>query len=279
MEAGMNPSMQRLIALTKRTVGNIIGPDKTPTPRKSMDVERIARAAESKQRFAKGRHFKWSSFPSSEIATPESPEKGSSGPGPLSTSRYPGTTESEVLRGKGGHEINYRGRILPLLSRNGICSRAKRCHASMHVPEISDILQSCWRWAHALFHRKDIGGEVGIMSLQACPSCGGLTTFLGNESETGKSWFKCLTTGHVFPLKLLEIPRFGFEASEWPFPALSRETFLYHASHVCSMEKAYKTMTLRFSPELHAKLVKLKQESAARSWEEWILKITGIEDG
>jgi hypothetical protein len=58
MEAGMNPSMQRLIALTKRTVGNIIGPDKTPTPRKSMDVERIARAAESKQRFAKGRHFK-----------------------------------------------------------------------------------------------------------------------------------------------------------------------------------------------------------------------------
>jgi predicted HicB family RNase H-like nuclease len=44
------------------------------------------------------------------------------------------------------------------------------------------------------------------------------------------------------------------------------------------MEKAYKTMTLRFSPELHAKLVKMKQESAARSWEEWILKITGIEE-
>ena len=47
---------------------------------------------------------------------------------------------------------------------------------------------------------------------QACPSCGGKTEFLGNESETGKSWFKCVLTGRVFSMKLLELPRFGFEA-------------------------------------------------------------------
>ena len=49
---------------------------------------------------------------------------------------------------------------------------------------------------------------------QDCPSCGGETAFLGNESETGKSWFRCQTSGRVFSLKLLEMPRFGFEARE-----------------------------------------------------------------
>jgi len=49
---------------------------------------------------------------------------------------------------------------------------------------------------------------------QDCPSCGGETAFLGNESETDKSWFRCLTSGRVFSLKLLAKPRFGFEAKE-----------------------------------------------------------------
>ena len=52
------------------------------------------------------------------------------------------------------------------------------------------------------------------MSFPRCPSCGSILEFLGNESETGKSWFKCLTSGHVFPMKLLEKPRFGFEGKE-----------------------------------------------------------------
>lgn len=54
----MNLAMQRLIALTKRTIGNVIGPGKTPKPRKSMDVDRIAKKAEMKQRFDKGMHWK-----------------------------------------------------------------------------------------------------------------------------------------------------------------------------------------------------------------------------
>ena len=48
---------------------------------------------------------------------------------------------------------------------------------------------------------------------QPCPSCGAATQFLGNESETGKSWFRCLTSGRVFSMKLREMPRFGFEAA------------------------------------------------------------------
>jgi len=56
-----NAAMQRLIALTKRistTLSSTFDEPRPPKPRKPMDVDRIARAAESKQRFAKGRHFK-----------------------------------------------------------------------------------------------------------------------------------------------------------------------------------------------------------------------------
>jgi hypothetical protein len=35
---------------------------------------------------------------------------------------------------------------------------------------------------------------------------------------------------------------------------------------------------LMFSPEEHRKLKKKKEDSGARSWEEWILRIAGIED-
>ena len=42
------------------------------------------------------------------------------------------------------------------------------------------------------------------------------------------------------------------------------------------MERAVRTMTLRFTPEQHEKLVRLKKESKAGSWEEFILRIAGI---
>jgi len=45
-----------------------------------------------------------------------------------------------------------------------------------------------------------------------CPVCGSdVLQFLGNESRTGKSWYKCLATLHVFSLYLPELPRFGFQ--------------------------------------------------------------------
>jgi hypothetical protein len=44
------------------------------------------------------------------------------------------------------------------------------------------------------------------------------------------------------------------------------------------MASDVKTMTLRFSPEKHEKLVKLKEKSGAKSWEEWIQKIAGTEE-
>jgi hypothetical protein len=49
------------------------------------------------------------------------------------------------------------------------------------------------------------------MTYPLCPECGGATDFLGNESETGKSWFKCRTSQRVFSLKLEKMPRFQFE--------------------------------------------------------------------
>jgi hypothetical protein len=44
------------------------------------------------------------------------------------------------------------------------------------------------------------------------------------------------------------------------------------------MAKDVKTMTLRFSPKKHEKLVKLKEASGAKSWEAWIEKLAGIAD-
>lgn len=44
-----------------------------------------------------------------------------------------------------------------------------------------------------------------------------------------------------------------------------------------SMAKDVKTMTLRFSPEKHAKLVKKKEESGAHSWEDWVEKMAEID--
>jgi hypothetical protein len=43
------------------------------------------------------------------------------------------------------------------------------------------------------------------------------------------------------------------------------------------MSEGIKTMNLRFPEAKHAKLKKLKEKSGARSWEEWIEKIAGIE--
>jgi hypothetical protein len=52
------------------------------------------------------------------------------------------------------------------------------------------------------------------MTYPSCPSCSGATDFLGNESETGKSWFKCKATQRVFSLKLEKKPRFESEVSD-----------------------------------------------------------------
>jgi len=51
----------------------------------------------------------------------------------------------------------------------------------------------------------------------ACPVCGSMAVFLGNESGTGKSWFACRAcplTGQVFSLILPELPRFGFQGRD-----------------------------------------------------------------
>jgi hypothetical protein len=48
------------------------------------------------------------------------------------------------------------------------------------------------------------------MSLPTCPACDGATEFLGNESSTGKSWFRCIISQRVFSLRLPELPRFDF---------------------------------------------------------------------
>jgi methyl coenzyme M reductase beta subunit len=56
-------AMQRLVSLTKRTVAvnlaridELLGEESRPIkPKKSTDVDRIARQAEAKQRYAKGR--------------------------------------------------------------------------------------------------------------------------------------------------------------------------------------------------------------------------------
>ena len=51
-----------------------------------------------------------------------------------------------------------------------------------------------------------------------CPACGSdVLQFLGNERETGKSWFACRAcppTRQVFSLKLKEPPRFEFEGRD-----------------------------------------------------------------
>jgi hypothetical protein len=52
------------------------------------------------------------------------------------------------------------------------------------------------------------------MSLPTCPACDGATEFLGNESETGKSWFRCIASQRVFSLRLEEQPRFGFQGRD-----------------------------------------------------------------
>jgi hypothetical protein len=46
-----------------------------------------------------------------------------------------------------------------------------------------------------------------------CPVCNGDAVFLGNECQTGKSWFRCPTCplpAQVFGVKLQEKPRFDF---------------------------------------------------------------------
>lgn len=67
----------------------------------------------------------------------------------------------------------------------------------------------------------DHGGSMKLIlnppaMTAVCPVCGSdVLQFLGNESSTGKSWYKCLAhppTQQVFSLKLPEPPRFGFEA-------------------------------------------------------------------
>jgi hypothetical protein len=49
-----------------------------------------------------------------------------------------------------------------------------------------------------------------------CPWCRGQdVAFLGNESETDRSWFKCLVCPHdrrVFSLKLIDKPRYTYQA-------------------------------------------------------------------
>ena len=56
------------------------------------------------------------------------------------------------------------------------------------------------------------------MSRSTCPAGhSGKLVFLGNESERGLSWYKCLTcplTMQVFSQILPVLPRFGFEARE-----------------------------------------------------------------
>jgi hypothetical protein len=52
------------------------------------------------------------------------------------------------------------------------------------------------------------------MSLPTCPACDGATEFLGNESETGKSWFRYIASQRVFSLRLEEQPRFGFQGRD-----------------------------------------------------------------
>jgi transposase-like protein len=52
------------------------------------------------------------------------------------------------------------------------------------------------------------------MTYPSCPSCGSATEFLGNESETGKSWFKCKASQRVFSLKLEIEPRFMSEVPD-----------------------------------------------------------------
>ena len=45
---------------------------------------------------------------------------------------------------------------------------------------------------------------------EPCPACGSPCEFLGNESSTGKSWFRCITSQRIFSMKLIEQPRFDF---------------------------------------------------------------------
>jgi hypothetical protein len=56
------------------------------------------------------------------------------------------------------------------------------------------------------------------MSPPACPACGSeVLQFLGNERETGKSWFACRScplTQQVFSLILSEKPRFEFQGRD-----------------------------------------------------------------
>ena len=55
------------------------------------------------------------------------------------------------------------------------------------------------------------------MSFPPCPSCGGAVEFLGNDTETKRSFFKCPAhppQGRVYSLKLPVLPRFGFEGKE-----------------------------------------------------------------
>lgn len=59
---------------------------------------------------------------------------------------------------------------------------------------------------------------------------------------------------------------------------ISWAMLIYQASIHAIMAKAVKSMSLRFTPEQHAKMVKLKEQSGATSWEDFILKLVGIEE-
>jgi hypothetical protein len=54
------------------------------------------------------------------------------------------------------------------------------------------------------------------MTIANCPVCGSLAEFIGNESETGKSWFACRVhmPHQIFSQKLAEPPRFGFQGRD-----------------------------------------------------------------
>jgi hypothetical protein len=61
-------------------------------------------------------------------------------------------------------------------------------------------------------------------------------------------------------------------------PGGAGERLINYQSHYQRiMAEGIKTMNLRFPDAKHAKLKKKKEQSGAKSWEEWIEKIAGIE--
>ncbi|MFA5445970.1 MAG: hypothetical protein WC262_13460 [Bacteroidales bacterium] len=43
------------------------------------------------------------------------------------------------------------------------------------------------------------------------------------------------------------------------------------------MQRAVKSMSLRFTPKQHAALVEKRKDTSARSWEEYFLRLAGID--